>query len=53
MAETDSGVRDAPYHHEANGKAASAIKIGKNVIKKVLLEGKVFWLALLEWRNTP
>ncbi|XP_062562745.1 uncharacterized protein K02A2.6-like [Armigeres subalbatus] len=43
----------APYHHESNGKAESAIKIAKNIIKKALHDGKDFWLALLEWRNTP
>ncbi|XP_058827654.1 uncharacterized protein LOC131687581 [Topomyia yanbarensis] len=43
----------APYHHEFNGKAESAIKIAKNIIKKALKDGKDIWLALLDWRNTP
>ncbi|XP_055543057.1 uncharacterized protein K02A2.6-like [Wyeomyia smithii] len=50
------GIRhttSAPYHHEANGKAESSIKIAKNVLKKALEDGKDIWLALLEWRNTP
>lgn len=48
-----SHVTSAPYHHESNGKAESAIKIAKNIIKKALQDKKDIWLALLDWRNTP
>ncbi|XP_062543771.1 uncharacterized protein LOC134211146 isoform X2 [Armigeres subalbatus] len=48
-----SHVTSAPYHHESNGKAESAIKIAKNIIKNALQDKKDIWLAILDWRNTP
>lgn len=42
-----------PHHHQANGKAESAVKIAKRLLKKSETAGEDFELALLEWRNTP
>lgn len=42
----------SPYHHQANGKAESAVKIIKRLIKKTTKSNDDIWLALLEWRNT-
>ena len=38
---------------ETKGKAESAVKITKNLLKKALRDGRDPWLALLEYRNTP
>lgn len=43
----------SPYNHRSNGKAESAVKIAKNIIKKVREEKGDLQLALLEWRNIP
>ena len=42
-------VTSSPYHSQANGKAESAVKIAKRLIKKT----KDVHLAILNWRNTP
>ena len=42
-----------PGHHQANGKAESAVKIVKNMMKKCLADGKDQYAALLEMRCTP
>lgn len=42
-----------PGHHQANGKAESAVKIVKNMMKKCLTDGKDQYAALLELRCTP
>ena len=42
-------VTSSPHHHRSNGKAESAVKIAKSLIKK----SSDLWLALLEWRNSP
>lgn len=39
----------SPYHAQGNGKAESAVKIAKNILKK----GGDLQLALLDYRNTP
>lgn len=39
----------SPYNSQSNGKAESAVKIAKRLLKL----SKDPWLALLEWRNTP
>jgi len=39
----------SPYHSQSNGKAESAVKIAKAILKKAADPMK----ALLEWRNTP
>ena len=43
----------SPGHQQANGKAESAVKIMKNLLKKTLKEGGDPYEALLEQRNTP
>ena len=40
-------------HSQSNGKAESAVKIAKNLVKKAKRENKDLQMALLEWRNTP
>lgn len=42
-----------PNHHQANGKAESAVKSVKNMIKKCLAEGRDQYMGLLELRCTP
>ena len=39
----------APYHHRSNGKAESAVKLAKKILKR----SDDPQLALLEYRNTP
>ena len=43
-------VTSSPYHSQSNGKAESAVKIAKTMMKKVIND---FQLAILNWRNTP
>ena len=43
----------SPLHSQSNGKAESAVKIAKNLVKKAKRENKDLQIALLEWRNTP
>lgn len=43
----------SPYHQQGNGKAESAVKIAKNLIKKAEEKGEDWWFALLHHRNTP
>lgn len=43
----------SPYHAQSNGKAESAIKIAKNILKKAKDSKTDVYLALLNWRNTP
>lgn len=43
----------SPYHHQANGKAESAVKIAKKLVKRSKKEKSDLQLAILEWRNTP
>ena len=43
----------SPLHSQSNGKAESAVKIAKNLVKKAKRESKDLQMALLEWRNTP
>lgn len=42
----------APYQ-QANGKAESAVKITKTLLKKAHESKQDFWELLLQWRNTP
>jgi len=46
-------VTSSPYHSRSNGKAESAVKIAKKLIKKSKRDETDFEMALLEWRNTP
>lgn len=43
----------APFHQQANGKAESAVKIAKMLMKKAHESKQDFWKLLLQWRNTP
>lgn len=43
----------SPHFHSSNGKAESAVKVAKRLIKKTDLEKSDLDIALLEWRNTP
>ena len=43
----------SPNHPQGNGKAESAVKVIKNMIKKALKDGRDQYEALLELRNTP
>ena len=42
----------SPYHSQSNGKAESAVKIAKKLIKKCKHDNTDLQMALLEWRNT-
>lgn len=46
-------VVSSPYNHQSNGKAESAVKIAKRMLKKVKEGKEDIQAALLEWRNTP
>lgn len=43
----------SPYYHQSNGKAESAVKIAKKIVKRTMQEKSDLDLAILEWRNTP
>ena len=44
-------VKSSPYHSRSNGKAESAVKIAKNILKKSREEDP--YIAFLAYRNTP
>ena len=46
-------VTSSPFYSRSNGKAESAVKIAKRLLKKSKLSGNDFHKALLDWRNTP
>ena len=46
-------ISSSPYHSRSNGKAESAVKIVKNLLKKAMADNKDPWLALLDCHNTP
>lgn len=46
-------ITSSPYHSQANGKAESAVKIAKRLIKKAKRDHQDIHLAILNWRNTP
>ena len=48
-----SHITSSPYYSRSNGKAESAVKIAKNLIKKCKHEGSDIYKVLLDWRNTP
>lgn len=43
----------SPHHSRGNGKAESAVKIAKTLMRKCSKDNIDFYSALLEWRNTP
>jgi hypothetical protein len=43
----------SPYHHQSNGKAESAVKRAKRMLRKTKASGEDQYLALLNIRNTP
>ena len=46
-------VTTSPYHSASNGKAESAVKIVKKLIKKAEKDGTDIYKAILDWHNTP
>ena len=46
-------VVSSPYNSRSNGKAESAVKIAKTLIRKARLGKQDLWKAILDWRNTP
>ena len=45
-------ITSSPHHHKSNGKAESAVKIVKRIIKRAWRHNEDQWAALLEWRNS-
>ena len=43
----------SPLHSQSDGKAESAVKIAKNLVKKAKRGNKDLQISFLEWRNTP
>jgi hypothetical protein len=48
-----SHIITSPYHSQSNGKAESAVKAIKGMMRKCIESKTDQWLALLELRNTP
>ena len=46
-------ITSSPYHSSSNGKAESAVKIVKKLIRKTQKDGTNIHKAILDWRNTP
>jgi len=46
-------VTSSPGYPQSNGKAESAVKIAKTLIKKAQKSGEDPYIALLDYRNTP
>ena len=46
-------VTTSPYHHQSNGKAESAVKEAKKILKKTAASKSDPYLVLLAHRNTP
>ena len=45
-------VTSSPYHSQSNGKAESAVKIAKSLLKKARKDDADIYQAILNWRNT-
>jgi len=46
-------LTSSPYHSQGNGKAESAVKEAKKILRKCKSSGSDAFLALLDHRNTP
>ena len=46
-------VTSSPRYPQSNGKAESAVKICKGLMKKAIAGNVDFQMCLLDWRNTP
>ena len=46
-------VTTSPYHHQCNGKAESAVKEAKKILKKCSASNGDPYLLLLAHRNAP
>ena len=46
-------IKTSPYHSRSNGKAESAVKTAKRMIRKAILSNQDIYLSLLDHRNTP
>ena len=46
-------ITTSPYHHQSNGKAESAVKQAKRIIRTCKSSNDDIYLALLAHRNTP
>lgn len=46
-------LTSSPYHSQSNGKAESAVKIAKKLVKKCLSSNTDIRKAILDLRNTP
>ncbi len=46
-------ITSSPRHPKSNGKAESAVKIAKNLLRKAMHDRTDPWKAILHWRNTP
>ena len=46
-------MTSSPGNAKSNGKAKSAVKVGKKIFKKAHRDNKDPWLALLDQQNTP
>ena len=46
-------ISTSPYHSQSNGKAESAVKIAKSLLKKARRDRTDIHLSILNWRNTP
>jgi len=45
-------ITSSPYHSQSNGKAESAVKIAKLLLKKAKTDNTDIQVAILNWRNT-
>ena len=46
-------ITTSPHYSRANGKAESAVKIAKGLVRKAKQSDGDMWQSILEWRNTP
>ena len=46
-------TKSSPHHHQSNGKAESAVKIAKSLLRKSQASALNPYKALLDQRNTP